>query len=72
MADWQPIETAPTDNQVALLAGWTIPLGSDKRKWHQFVGKVTPYEVLLITGEGEYKAWFATHWQPLPEPPMEG
>lgn len=67
MAEWQPIETAPKDGNVIILADhrgrvvascWT---GDEEYPWE------------FLDGSDTTNGWDAhrpTHWQPLPEPPQ--
>lgn len=65
MAEWQPIETAPTDGTPILLRlGKMVATG-------QF-GKYHPWGLYLRDGfyfDGATLPSEATHWQPLPDPP---
>lgn len=68
---WQPIETAPRDNSIILLAG----IDDDG---NQVVGE--GYWETYSWWDGEHNnpewswCWEAdpTHWMPLPEPPKKG
>lgn len=63
MSDWQPIDTAPKDGTLILMAdGGSVLCGlwsKDESGW--------------VDGSrdrnGELVTWDATHWMPLPAPP---
>lgn len=64
---WQPIETAPLRTMIWLWAPvWR----------HAFPGmRIGDFgQVYVDTCESEARGWatFATHWRPLPEPPVTG
>ena len=72
---WQPIETAPRDGTLVLLAGkWHV--GDD---WHMLTACWTT--LLSVDAQKSDYGWFSdvmslelwkadfTHWQPLPDPP---
>lgn len=61
---WQPIETAPKDGTVVVLAEW-----SDYHGAWQFG---TGYWRRYLPGFGDGFGWIGhapTHWMPLPDPP---
>jgi hypothetical protein len=66
---WQPIETAPKDEDVYILAmraGAKVPFvasyDADYENWFTFNG------ALENCGGGNF---LPTHWRPLPEPPVQ-
>ena len=63
--EWQPIETAPKDGTVVLLAGCRKPVAAawledEIDYWHVDDNKLGPF---VLRGPGP------THWMPLPKPP---
>ena len=63
--DWQPIETAPKDGTVVLLAGCRKPVAAawledEIDYWHVDDNKRGPF---ALRGPGP------THWMPFPAPP---
>lgn len=63
--EWQPIETAPKDGTVVLLAGCRKPVAAawledEIDYWHVDDNKRGPF---ALRGPGP------THWMPLPKPP---
>ena len=63
--DWQPIETAPKDGTVVLLAGCRKPVAAawledEIDYWHVDDNKLGPF---ALGGPAP------THWMPLPKPP---
>jgi hypothetical protein len=71
MTEWQPIDTAPRDNSIILLAG-IDDLGD------QVVGEGYWETYLWWNGEHNDPEWSwgweaePTHWMPMPEPPKKG
>lgn len=69
MSKWQPIETAPRDGTIVLLANSASWVGTgyyhfeDNRGWFMAGTHWTDYCDGSITG--------TTHWMPLPKPPGE-
>lgn len=75
---WQPIETAPRDGTTVLLYR---PLAGKTHDPVVIIGRSVPYnghswpatipEGVSADGPGNYtdRVCYATHWQPLPEPP---
>ena len=67
MTEWQPIITAPRDKHILLFiphSGWGVVRGSFRM--NQLFGETWDFEdghFIAIDG--------ATHWMPLPEPPIE-
>jgi Protein of unknown function (DUF551) len=62
MSEWQPIETAPKDENLLMAC-----LHDDKKPnlgWHIEVCSINSYEPL----DDQYSNCF-THWMPLPKPP---
>lgn len=79
MVTWQPIETAPRDGTPIIAYGrWAGEInGPDKEPGTYIVawqyGGRTDYEGFEWTCQNTdaYAAWVkATHWMPLPEPPL--
>ena len=77
MSEWQPIETAPKDQYVDILAA--EPNEDDPGSFMQYVCTWAPAEFLspdkprkkmrygwMVLGADEMNP---THWMPLPEPP---
>ena len=65
MSEWQPIETASMDGSL-LLVGWWREW--PYREWEQEVKAAGDF----TRQQGEnWKHGYATHWMPLPDPPME-
>lgn len=62
MREWQPIETAPTD-ETMFLAGW--PDG----RMAVLKGSILAAQKGRATPTPEHLQFQCTHWQPLPEPP---
>lgn len=74
MSDWQPIETAPKDESVLVVyestaANETYGEGGYRRTMEAV------FEDGAWLGADcsklENRAWRVTHWQPLPEPPVQ-
>jgi len=80
--DWQPIETAPKDD--SLIDIWVSGPGSrrvpncrwgkpSKANWGDRYGcdQVLPYQWITVDGCAlDRRNGKATHWMPLPEPPI--
>lgn len=66
--NWQPIETAPKDEQTRVLV-WI----DDKNYTGCAFARLWFYRDGRLGGgaEGFYGNWNITHWLPLPEPPKE-
>ena len=65
MSEWQPIETAPKDGTVILMAdGLTMFCGIWLKSARGWVDGCRD-------ADGELVAWNATHWMPLPAPPKQ-
>lgn len=75
--DWQPIETAPFDNQVILIArpgDWVEAaywgLAKDASGWDD---RKYPWAILDgsngLNGRSHGDGYGPTHWAPLPQPP---
>ena len=80
MSEWQPIETAPKDGTHILI----VRAGEDKESieitfWYQnFQDEYVPdkdglyrKETILWIESWNGNGHRATHWMPLPEPPVE-
>jgi len=71
---WQPIETAPPDTEVEL--GWWFVSGgysdSPGKIWVTAIGKAWRAEPHLLFWTRYVRTWRdeATHWRPLPPPPV--
>jgi hypothetical protein len=62
VSEWQPIETAPKDGTwILVFENHEKPL--DTVMWNHFYG-------LWRNGYNDH-ASYPTHWQPLPEPPVQ-
>ena len=57
---WQKIETAPKDGTEILLGAKDGSITVGRWELHNFFT------------DGDFDAFWATHWMPLPEPPKEG
>jgi hypothetical protein len=68
MSKWQPIETAPKDGTIILVA-W----GGTRRVWPARFGDVGPEDAWVgwSNAFGEMHITDMTHWMPLPEPPNQ-
>lgn len=70
MNDWQPIETAPRDEEAFF---WVVPKTPEEAYVNTagdpIFGTFRPY-----LHRGKFKSWSslskATHWMPLPDPPV--
>jgi hypothetical protein len=64
MSTWQPIETAPRDDTVILIAGRegisTAQWKERRREWQVYTSE---------NGWQECEVW-PTHWMPLPDAPV--
>jgi len=71
---WQPIETAPKDGTVLILAAHDIHGHSDPGGPRRIV-RSAYWDDYLCSGRGEWSAsaftthYPPTHWMPLPDPP---
>jgi len=81
MVDWQPIETAPTGEAILCYAPYSPNFFVGTFDWRveqeevlvSERGNSKTYEV-VETRERDWGAsdsWGATHWAPLPDPPVE-
>lgn len=75
MSEWQPISTAPREQEVIVYFGpsvgvcsasLTSPHGDEWECWCVDDGKHGPFPVR------GYNEPYPTHWMPLPEPPRDG
>lgn len=65
MSEWQPIETAPKEGD--FLIGWDRGLFG--RGWITYIGR--PVERAWFDRETGKRLPQATHWMPLPAPPVQ-
>lgn len=81
MSEWQPIETAPKDDDLILLylegSGVRPGYWDDDQRWDDKLkryvegnGRWLAVESQCLTGGGWQTA--PTHWMPLPDPPVSG
>ena len=73
MSEWQPIETAPKDQDVLLGWWWTEYVSTPRRVWTSEVGWAFSSNK-CSKKSGYSNAWMhgnATHWMPLPDAPKD-
>jgi hypothetical protein len=64
MTDWQPIETAPRDEEILVYSEY---YGVAKAKqWRKGVYEVVTHQTCCLDYYED-----VTHWQPLPAPPKD-
>lgn len=72
MSEWQPIESAPTDETIFMVAwphakmdgGWMFDFWSGK-----YLDEMRAAIADGAAIRSPHLFWLPTHWQPLPEPP---
>jgi hypothetical protein len=75
MTEWQPIEAAPKDGTYVLT--WDPVCGCEVLCWDPVVNQHELSELANNGIDAESAGWMkcgcgpATHWMPLPEPPVE-
>lgn len=71
-AEWQPIESAPKDDEAIF---WIRPLTIDDSPWVNTSGEPIIIDSPPQHFVGKYgrwsSLWTATHWQPLPKAPSQ-
>jgi len=74
MAEWQPIETAPKDGRLVLIAyrkrhKTNTYIWEAKEGWFVRIAKWDDGSWLLDAGGQHQQDRYISSWQPLPEPP---
>jgi hypothetical protein len=64
MSAWQPIETAPQDEEFLVWHRQQIR----QVRLYKALGDVVPHNTVIDPWAG--RMWVATHWMPLPDPPV--
>jgi len=68
MSEWQPIETAPKDDDVLVLIRYSNGYSIDIANWQEYYPKGF-YWASARCVDGLHIRGNVTHWMPLPEPP---
>lgn len=74
MSEWQPIETAPKNEEAVHLGRWEFNLRFGEKFWAEAGGRVWEKERGAFPWSRErwvrtFDGTYYTHWKPLPEPP---